>query len=96
MELEYIKIKILISFLKFIVKEQIKLIKANLEAYDYAWMREMDDEAREIFVVEKAKYSNQVEVAQKAMAEGFDDEIIARLTGLEVEEIETLRNALSS
>ncbi len=96
MELEYIKIKILISFLKFIVKEQIKLIKANLEAYDYAWMREMDDEAREIFVVEKAKYTKQVEVAQKAMAEGFDDEIIARLTGLEVEEIETLRNALSS
>ena len=43
--------------------------------------------------VETAVEENKIEIARKAISEGFDNQIIARLTGLAIEQIEQLRNA---
>ncbi|NJO00414.1 MAG: PD-(D/E)XK nuclease family transposase [Bacteroidia bacterium] len=42
--------------------------------------------------VETAVEENKIDIAKKAILEGFDNSIIARLTGLTVEQIEQLRN----
>ena len=62
--------------------------KADLDAYEYAYMRETDDIAREMFVEEKKA----IEIAKNAMLEGFDNQIIARITNLTIEQIEQLRH----
>ncbi|TAD96498.1 MAG: Rpn family recombination-promoting nuclease/putative transposase [Bacteroidetes bacterium] len=65
--------------------------KKELAAYEYAQMRETDEKAREMFVLEKGKHNKQIEVATKAIRKGFDNETIADLTDLNMEQIEKLR-----
>jgi predicted transposase/invertase (TIGR01784 family) len=61
--------------------------KADLAAYDYARMRETDEITREMFVIKKRNF----EIARNAIIRGADNEFIAAITGLTVEEIQTLR-----
>jgi predicted transposase/invertase (TIGR01784 family) len=62
--------------------------KKDLEAYDYERMRETDEKAEKMLVEEnKAK-----KMAINAIKKGFDNETIAELTELTVEQIEQLRN----
>jgi predicted transposase/invertase (TIGR01784 family) len=61
--------------------------KAEVEAYQYARLRESDDIAEKMLVELNAKK----QIAQKAIAKGLDTEIIMELTGLTLEEIEQLR-----
>jgi predicted transposase/invertase (TIGR01784 family) len=65
--------------------------KKDLEAYQYAKMREADEENRERFVVEK----NKIKIAINAIKKGFDDETIAELTELSTEQITELRNKIT-
>jgi hypothetical protein len=62
--------------------------KKDLEAYEYAKMREADEETREMFVEEKKAKK----VAVNAIKKGLDNELISELTGLSIEQIEALRN----
>ncbi len=64
--------------------------KADLEAYQYARMRETDDIAREMLVEEKAKLSNQIEIAKRMLTDNESNERIAKYTGLTLEQIEKL------
>jgi predicted transposase/invertase (TIGR01784 family) len=66
--------------------------KVDLDAYSYARMRETDELTREMLVEEKAKLSKQIEIAKNAVSEGFDSSIIAKITGLTIDQIQTLRN----
>ncbi len=66
--------------------------KADLDAYEYARLRETDDKAEKMLVVEKAKNQRDIEIAKNMITEGFDNQTIARLTGLNPEQIEQLRN----
>lgn len=62
--------------------------KQELEEYDYAAMREADGINREI----KAMKVGKLEVAKNMLLEGFEIEIIVKITGLaqtEIEEIKT-------
>jgi predicted transposase/invertase (TIGR01784 family) len=61
--------------------------KADLDAYEYARMRETDDKAEKMLVEQKAKS----EIAENFIALGLDNETIAKGTGLMVEQIEALR-----
>ncbi|TAE00124.1 MAG: Rpn family recombination-promoting nuclease/putative transposase [Bacteroidetes bacterium] len=65
--------------------------KADLAAYEYAQMRETDERAREMLVLEKGRNQGKIEIAKNAILEGFDNQIIVRLTGLSVEQIEQIR-----
>jgi predicted transposase/invertase (TIGR01784 family) len=65
--------------------------KADLEAYEYARMRETDELTREIFVVQKAQLSTQNEIAKNLITLGLDNTTIAQGTGLTMEQIEELR-----
>ncbi|TAE01660.1 MAG: hypothetical protein EAZ97_03130 [Bacteroidetes bacterium] len=49
------------------------------------------ESAKEVYEYE-AKLQKAVEIAQNAISEGFDNKIIAKLTGLTTEQIEDLRN----
>ncbi len=69
--------------------------KEDLEAYEYARMRESDDIAREMLVEQKAELRKQTEMAKNALAEGFDDNLISKLTGLTLEQIQELRIKLN-
>ncbi len=62
--------------------------KADLEAYEYARMRETDDKAEKMLVEQKAK----LDIARNAILEGFDNQVIVRLTNLTIEQIEMLRH----
>ncbi len=73
--------------------------KAELAAYDYAFMREQDERGKwelatrravEEAIEENVK-NKEYEIAENAILEGFNNEIIVKLTGLTIEEIETLR-----
>jgi predicted transposase/invertase (TIGR01784 family) len=66
--------------------------KKDLEAYAYARMRETDEVTEKMLVEERAELRKQIQIAKNAILEGFDNKIIARLTGLVVEQIEELRN----
>jgi predicted transposase/invertase (TIGR01784 family) len=62
--------------------------KADLEAYEYSIMREIDEKAEKMLVEEnKAK-----KIAINSIRKGFDNETIAELTELTVEQIDLLRN----
>ncbi len=65
--------------------------RADLEAYEYARMRETDDIARELLVEQKTELRKQIEIAKKMLRRGTDVEIIAEDTGLTLEQIENLR-----
>jgi predicted transposase/invertase (TIGR01784 family) len=65
--------------------------KADLEAYEYARMRESDEIAREMFLIDKRNK----EIANKMILTGFDNETIAQMTELTVEQIEQLRSKIS-
>ena len=66
--------------------------KKDLEAYSYEGMREADERAEKMFVEQKAELRKQIEMATKAIKRGFENETIADLTDLTVEQIEQLRN----
>jgi predicted transposase/invertase (TIGR01784 family) len=66
--------------------------KEELEEYEYARMRETDEIAEKLLVEEKAKFSNQLEIAKKLIKRNLTNEEIAEDTGLTVEQIEALRN----
>lgn len=60
--------------------------KEELEAYDYAAMREQDERGKLI----QAEKKGRIDVAREMQKEGFDNATISRLTGLSDEEIENL------
>ena len=62
--------------------------KEDMEAYQYARMRETDEITREMFVVQKQS----IEIAKKLIKRNLTNEEIAEDTGLTVEQIEQLRN----
>ncbi|TAE06603.1 MAG: Rpn family recombination-promoting nuclease/putative transposase [Bacteroidetes bacterium] len=61
--------------------------KADLDAYEYAHIRETDDKAEKMLVEEKKA----IEIAKKMLKRGTEIEIIAEDTGLTIEQIEQLR-----
>ncbi len=61
--------------------------KADLEAYDYARLREMDDKTEKMMAEHKTK----IEIAKNSINAGLTNEIIAQITGLTIEQIEQLR-----
>jgi len=71
----------------------------ELEAYDYTFMREEDerakfDKAMQIAVQEaeqRGEKKNQIAMAKKAIVKGMDDETVADLTGLSMDEVARLR-----
>ncbi len=67
--------------------------RKDLEAYDYALMREADGITEKMLVVQKAELNKQIEIAKKMLKRGTSIEIIAEDTGLSLEQIEALRNA---
>ena len=60
--------------------------KEELEAYDYAAMREQDERGKLVQAEKKGK----IDVAREMKKEGFDNATISRLTGLSDEEIENV------
>ena len=62
--------------------------KEDLEAYQYSRIRETDEVAEKMLVVEKRN----IEIAKKMLKRGTSIDIIAEDTDLTVEQIEALRN----
>lgn len=62
--------------------------KEDLEAYEYARMRETDEIAEKLLVIE----NNRKEIAKSLFQTPLSNEDIAKHTGLMVEQIEQLRN----
>jgi predicted transposase/invertase (TIGR01784 family) len=62
--------------------------KEELEEYEYARMRETDEIARELFVIEKRN----IEIAKNLLKSPLSNEDIAKYTSLTIEQIEQLRN----
>jgi predicted transposase/invertase (TIGR01784 family) len=62
------------------------------EDYEYARMRETDEEAEKLLIEERAKWSKQIEIAKNCIVKGYDNQVIADITGLTPEEVEQLRN----
>lgn len=65
---------------------QVLLNKEELEAYDYAVMREQDERGKLVHAEKKGK----IDEAREMQKEGFDYATISRLTGLSEEEIQNL------
>ncbi|TAH28106.1 MAG: Rpn family recombination-promoting nuclease/putative transposase, partial [Cytophagales bacterium] len=65
--------------------------QADLDAYDYARIRETDDKAEKMLVEQKAEQRKQIEIAKKLVKRNLTNEEIAEDTGLTIEQIETLR-----
>ncbi len=55
-------------------------------------MREEDERAKLDHAEKKGEQRKQMEMAKNAISEGLDNKIIAKLTGLTLEQIEQLRN----
>ena len=66
--------------------------QADLDAYDYARIRETDDKAEKMLVEERAELRKQLEIAKNLIALGLDNNTTAKGTGLTPEQIEKLRN----
>ncbi len=62
--------------------------KEELEEYEYARMRETDEVAEKLFVIEK----NSRKIAKNLISLGLNDELIAKATDLTIEQIQELRN----
>ncbi|WP_448529112.1 Rpn family recombination-promoting nuclease/putative transposase [Raineya sp.] len=69
--------------------------KKDLEAYEYARMRETDEKTEKMKAEEMGMLREKQSVAFKAIQKGFDNETISELTGLSVQEIEKLRKEIS-
>ncbi len=65
--------------------------KADLEAYDYALLREMDEKTEKMFAEQKGEIKAKTEIAKNFIVLGLDNDTIAKGTGLTIEEIEKLR-----
>lgn len=65
--------------------------KEDLEAYEYARIRETDDKAEKLLIEQKAKF----EIAKSLLATTLSNEEIAKHTGLTVEQIKQLRNGIA-
>jgi len=66
----------------------------ELEAYDYAFLREEDERARLDNAKIKGAQEKQIAMAKKAIIKGLDNETIADLTDLTVEQVEQLRREI--
>jgi hypothetical protein len=66
--------------------------KEDLEAYEYARMRETDEKAEKMLVIE----NNQKENAKNGILKGYDNQIIADITNLTFEQIDELRTELKT
>ena len=56
--------------------------KVDLDAYEYARMRETDDKAEKMLVEQKAKQEGKIEVAKNLISLGSDNNFIIKATGL--------------
>lgn len=73
--------------------------KQELEDYEYARMRETDEITTRMLAEERAEArgeakgeaKNKIEVTKNAIAAGLSDDIIHKLTGLSIEEIQKIR-----
>jgi predicted transposase/invertase (TIGR01784 family) len=65
--------------------------KADLEAYEYARLRETDDKAEKMLVEEKAKNEEKKQIAKKLLQSNLSDDEISQYTDLSVEEVKQLR-----
>jgi predicted transposase/invertase (TIGR01784 family) len=61
--------------------------KVELEEYEYARMRETDEITREMLVDENARK----EIARNSILAGLQNDLIAQITGLPIEQIQALR-----
>ncbi len=76
----------------YIEADQHLWTKADLEAYEYARIRETDDKAEKMLVEEKAELRKQIEIAKSLLQTALSDADIAKHTGLIVEQVKHLRN----
>ncbi|TAH30396.1 MAG: hypothetical protein EAZ06_03430 [Cytophagales bacterium] len=68
--------------------------KEDLEAYEYARMRETDEKAEKMLVEQKAELRKQIEIAKNGIKKGLDNQFVSDLTGLSIEQIEQLRKEI--
>ena len=64
--------------------------KEELEAYDYVYMREEDARAELDAAEQKGEQKREREIARGMKKDGFENEVISRLTGLSMAEIDEL------
>jgi predicted transposase/invertase (TIGR01784 family) len=64
----------------------------ELEAYEYAFMREEDERAKLDQAEKKGKTQEKIEIAKNLILLGSDNEFITKATELTVEQVEQLRN----
>jgi predicted transposase/invertase (TIGR01784 family) len=64
----------------------------ELEAYDYAFMREEDERAKLDQAEKKGKTQEKIDIARKLITLALDNSSISQATDLTVEQIEALRN----
>jgi len=64
--------------------------KAELAAYDYAFMREEDERAKLDYAENKGKQLRNIEIARKMLQRGTDIEMIVQITDLSQEEVNAL------
>jgi predicted transposase/invertase (TIGR01784 family) len=64
----------------------------ELEAYEYAFMREEDERAKLDQAEKKGKTQEKIDIARKLITLGLDNSSISQATDLTVEQIEALRN----
>ncbi len=64
----------------------------ELEAYEYAFMREEDERAKLDQAEKKGKTQEKIDIAKTMLSDNEPSEKIAKYTGLTVEQIEALRN----
>jgi predicted transposase/invertase (TIGR01784 family) len=64
----------------------------ELEAYEYAFMREEDERAKLDQAEKKGEQKKQIDIAKSLLQTALTNEDIAKHTGLTIEQIEQLRN----
>lgn len=74
--------------LAYIEADQHTWTKADLEAYQYARMRETDEITREMFVIENSRK----EIAKNLIVLGLDNTAISKATSLTIEQVDILCN----
>ena len=65
--------------------------KEELDAYDYALMREQDDRGRITFATKKALEQRDINITLKLILRGDTNEEISEITGLTENQIEKIR-----
>lgn len=74
--------------------EVMYLNEKEREYYDAQQKYYLDETSRIQEAVEQAEFNKQIEMTKNAISEGFDNKIIAKLTGLTVEKIQQLRSEM--